>query len=252
METEEDDKQASLTVYFDGDRFQYREKDNRNVVGLEIIYAVYDSSGKQVEGISAQVEGTLTPERLKQAKTSGYRFSRRLALQPGVYQARIGVREEGTDRIGTATTWVEVPAPAQDRLQMSSLMLRSPLDIDSTAREGIQVSELEQVRMVQSIPLYSRSEFCDYYFRLRQDAQAAAGSDLLWMKELLRGGTPIHQEPWQSISEEEKIPDRKGWLDVDGEVDLSGFEPGIYELRISVKDNRTNKTIQRSMVFGVE
>ena len=103
LETENDDRQVSLTVYFNGDRFKYREQDQRHLVALEIMYLVYDSSGKQVDGTSAHMEGRLTQEHLEQAKTSGFRFSRRLSLKPGAYQVRIGVREEGTDRMGTAT-----------------------------------------------------------------------------------------------------------------------------------------------------
>ncbi|MBP1624699.1 MAG: hypothetical protein H6Q07_2719, partial [Acidobacteria bacterium] len=158
MERDNDDKQVSLTVYFDGDRFQYREQDLRNSVELEILSLIYDGTGKQVDGISARVEAKLTTERMDQAKTSGYRYSRRLALKPGVYQARIGVREEGTDRMGTASAWVEVPEVKPDKLEMSSLVLRNPLDTDPSSKEGINVSELEQIRMVHSIPLYDRDD----------------------------------------------------------------------------------------------
>jgi VWFA-related protein len=252
LETETDDKQVSLTVYFDGDRFKYQEKDQRSAVELEIISAVYDSSGKQVDGISAHVEGKLTAERLAQAKTSGYRFARRLSLKSGVYQVRIGVREEGTDRMGTAAAWVEVPGFARDKLEMSSLMLRNPLDSDPGEKEGINVSELEQVKMVQGIPLYGRTDFCDYYFRVHQVAQAAAVSELATMTELLKGGKPVKQESWRPIPAEERNADSKGWFDLDGEVDFSGLDAGVYELRVSVKDAKSNKTIQRSAVFSLE
>jgi hypothetical protein len=253
METETDDKQVSLTVNFPGDRFQYREQNQRHVVGLEILYAVYDSSGKQVDAISTRVEGSLTAERMEQARTAGYRFSRRLTLKPGVYQARIGVREEGTDRMGTASAWVEVPDLIHEKVEISSLMFRNPLEIDRATKEGINVSELEQVRMVQGIPLYGRGDVCDYFFRVNGGTKTSAESDLVWMKELFQDGKPVKQEPWQPITVEEKnSTDKKGWFDVEGEMDFSGFDPGIYELRVSVKDTRSSKTLQRTAVFGVE
>ena len=98
IENETDDKQVSLTVYFDGDKFQYQQQDERHVIGLEILYVISDSSGKQVDGASAHVEAKLTPERLAQAKTAGYRFSRRLTLKPGVYQARPAILPPGRQR----------------------------------------------------------------------------------------------------------------------------------------------------------
>ncbi len=252
IETETDDKQVSLTVYFDGDRFQYREEDKRNAFELEILYVVYDSSGKQVEGISAGVQGRLSRERLSQAKTTGYRFARRLALKPGFYELRIGVREVGTDRLGTASTWVEVPELARNNLKMSSLMLRNPLDTDPAVTEGINVSELEQVKIVQGIPLYPRGDYCDYLFRVYPGVQRSGGSDFLLMKELLRGGKPVKQEDWRTISAEEKSVEGKGWFEVEGDVDSGGLDLGVYELRISIKDPQSNKIVQRSAVFGIE
>jgi len=72
------------------------------------------------------------------------------------------------------------------------------------------------------------------------------------MRELLKRGKPIKQEPWLPIFKEERMVDSKGWFDVHDDMDLSGFDPGIYELRVSVKDVRSNKTIQRTAVFSVE
>jgi hypothetical protein len=154
--------------------------------------------------------------------------------------------------MGTATAWVEVPEMLPEKMEMSSLMLRNPLDTDPAAKEGINVSELEQVRMVRGVPLYARDEFCDYSFRIHQDSQTSADTELLWMSELLRGGKPVKQEPWVPIPAEERILDSKGWFDVDGEVDLSGFDPGVYELRVSVKEARSSQTAQRTAVFSVE
>ena len=45
---------------------------------------------------------------------------------------------------------------------------------------------------------------------------------------------------------------RGGQVGTEDEMDFSGFDPGIYELRVSVKDERSSKTLQRTAVFGVE
>jgi len=51
---------------------------------------------------------------------------------------------------------------------------------------------------------------------------------------------------------EEAKTDSKGWFDINGKVDLAEFNPGIYEMRITVKDNKSKISTQRSAVFGVE
>jgi hypothetical protein len=187
-----------------------------------------------------------------QAKTRGYRFSRRLTLKPGVYQVRIGVREEGTSRMGTATAWIDVPELAQNKLEMSSLILSNPLDIDSADAEGMDVSALEQIKMVQSIPLFARGDIFDYSFRVYQGTPAAAETKMEWMPELYYGGQLIKDGRWLPITAGKEDVDSKGWMDVFGEVDIGNFGSGIYELRVSVKDSRSNKTVQRTAAFCVE
>jgi hypothetical protein len=252
LQTEMDDRHVSLNVYFDGDRFQYREQDQRNVVTLEILYVILDAAGKQVDAISANVEGNLSQERVAQAKTSGYRFSQRLTLKPGVYQARIGVREEGTDRMGTAMTWISVPEIKPTGLEMSDLLLRNPLDTDPAVKEGMEIGELEQIRMMHSIPLYARNDFCDYSFRIHPGTLPLKNTSLVWRMEVLQDGKPLGQEQWQPIADEDRVLDSKGWFDLDGDVELDAFKPGVYELRVSVKEAGSDKTVQRTTVFAIE
>jgi VWFA-related protein len=251
IETEADDSKVSLSVCFEGDRFQYREQERGGAVELEILSAIYDSSGKQVEGVSAHVEGNLTQEDMRKAKTSGYRFTQRLMLKPGVYQARIGVREEGTDRMGTASTWVEVPEFAEDKLEMSSLILSNPLEMDLVDTEGIGVNELEQIKMVQGVPMYGPNDIFYYSFRVHRSNRNPTRSGFLILRELLQGGAPVRTETWQPASLEQRDADGKGWLDLDGELDLSALDSGVYELRISVKEDPADNAVQRTITFGI-
>jgi len=250
IETEDDDKQVSLTVYLEGDKFPYREQEHGGVVELEIMSIIYDSSGDQVDGISASVEGRLTSEGMKKAQNYGFRYLRRLTLEPGVYQARIGIRESGTDRIGTATTWMEVPELYPDRLEMSDLILSNPLDM-SFDSEGIDVGELEQVKMVQGIPMYAQTDIFYYSFRVHPINGVPAESNLLLRRELLRGGKPIRTEEWMTITAEQESADSKGWFNLDGEYDISRLDPGVYEMRITVRNAPSEETAQRTVAFGI-
>ncbi|MBN2320864.1 MAG: VWA domain-containing protein [Acidobacteria bacterium] len=255
VETEEDNKQVTLTVYFEGDRLDYQEQeqDQRSVVKLEILSIIEDTYGKQVDGISARVEGNLTEAGVERARSKGYRFSRRLPLEPGIYHARIGVREEGSDRIGTASTWVEVPGIVEDKLEMSSLLLEDPLVEDSLfEEESVRVSDLEQVRMVQGIPVYETGDIFYYTFRVHPGAETLSGSDLLVKWEVMQGGNAVATDAWTPVPAERRNMDGKGWFDLDNEVDIEGFDSGVYELQVSIKKAGSNKIVQRTVAFGVE
>jgi VWFA-related protein len=252
IETEDDDRQVSLTVGLEGDGFKYLQQDARSAFTLEILSVIFDTYGNQVEGISAKVEGTLTPEGMNRAQAYGYRFHRRLALKPGMYQMRVGVREEGTERIGTAFTWVEVPEVTPKKFEMSSLVLSNPLEEMQTGNDSFEVSNLETVRMVQGVPVYERGDVFYYTYRVHRVGDARAGSKLMRMREVLQGGKPIREEPWEPVDEQGTAPDGKGWSNLDGELDIKELSPGAYELRVSVKDAGTDETVRRTVAFGIE
>ena len=71
-----------------------------------------------------------------------------------------------------------------------------------------------------------------------------------WLREFLP--SERMRTGWRSIPAEEKKKDNKGWFDLEGEVDLSGINPDIYELRVIIKDPQANKSVQRTVVFDVE
>jgi VWFA-related protein len=247
VEPSKDGALVTLTVRFDGDKLQYRQKDRGHAFEVEIVSALYDAGGKQVEAVSTNVQGTLTPERLAQSQANGYVFTKQLTLKPGVYQARIGVREIESGRMGTTSAWVEVPDLERSKLALSSLMLLDPLHTESP-----NGNDLKQVKLIQGIRIYPRNEFCGYVFRVFRNPATSIGTDLTLKTDLLKDGKPIKPNPWQPLVEEKKDKDDKGNIYVGGKVNFSGLEPGVYELSISINDARTKKTAQRTAVFGIE
>jgi VWFA-related protein len=244
--------QVSLTVRFEGNRLQYKQQNQRHEFAVEILYVIYDSTGKQVDAQSANVQGNLSPERLTQGQTHGYVFTKQLTLKPGVHQARVGVRELGTDRMGTAAAWIEVPDLERSKLALSSLILLDPLPAGKTAADAINAGELKQVKTVQGIRIYPRDEFFGYVFRVFRNVNTSIGSDLTLKTELLKDNKPVKQKEWLPLIAEQKNSDDKGNVYVGGKVNLAGLTPGIYELSVSVKDARSKRTAQRTAVFGIE
>ncbi|HTY64300.1 MAG TPA: VWA domain-containing protein [Acidobacteriota bacterium] len=252
MESRSDTPQVTLTVCFDGDKLQYRKQDQHQVFNVEIVYEIFDSSGKQVDSLATKVEGTLAQERVDKGRSNGYLFSKLLTLKPGIYQARVGVREMESDLMGTTSAWIEVPDIARTRLALSSLMLLDILPGNDAVAEQTGADELKPVRMLQGIRLYPRDNTCGYLFRVYRSVKTPIGSNLTLKTELLEGGKPIRQSRWMSIAADEKAMDRDGQVFVGGKLNLAGLKPGVYELSVSVKDPGLNKIAQRSAVFGVE
>jgi VWFA-related protein len=245
----DDDKQLSLTIWLDGQNLQYREVEQRYVSEVDVISLIYDAKGKQIYGFSELIQGNLTLEQVELAKRNGYRFFQRLALKPGVYQARIGVREKGTDRIGTANAWIEVPDPARSRYVVSNLV---PVDAASAANSSGEVRMQMSVgksRVVQGVRMYPGDRPCPYYFQVQRGAKAEAELNLEFQMEIAQAGKTLVRSNWQPVSM--GIKDDK-WFTVTGQLSLASLNPGIYELRAIVREPQSKRTVIRSVIFGVE
>jgi VWFA-related protein len=249
IRNKKDDKQVTLTVFLEGDNLHYTEEGGKHKFNIEIIYGIYDSEGKPVESKSNDIEGNLSPERLQQAVNYGYWYSRRLDLKPGVYQARIGVREKDTGRMGTTSAWVEVPDIKKSRFMLSSLILLDPAPAETKSGD-INAGDLKRVRTIQGVRLYEPDEACGYFFNLYPGQKKSDESSLKIKMELKKGAKAVLSHDWKELSVSKKDLKQKDGLYVGEKLNLAGLPPGVYELLVSVKDKK--QTMQRSVILGIE
>jgi len=249
LESEADEAQVSLQVNLDAERLEYREKDGRYLFALQVVTVVFDSSGKRVDGHTETIDGNLLPERLALAKRTGYRYARRFTLKPGLYQIRVGARETSTDRIGTGWALVEVPNLARQKLAMSSILL---LDSKRDASGSAPAQEPVGSKFVEGIRFYRKSDFLPYYFRIYCDlTRSTPEAQLLMQTGIFQGDKMVGQVSWQPVSARQLGKDRKS-IAAGEEIKLSSLPPGVYELRVAIKDSTSNRIANQSVVFGVE
>jgi len=244
--------QVSLTAWFEGDKFQYRLQDQHHAFTVEVLYVIYDAAGRQVDALSTNVQGTLTPDRFVQAQTNGYMYSKRLTLKPGIYQARIGIREDGTERIGTTSAWIEVPDLKRNKIALSNLVFVDMLPAADAAADTSNPDELKRITMIQGIRLFPYDSVCAYAFRVFGGEDSPIGKDLTLKTDLLKSGKPVREGEWLPLSDVSGDSNGNGQAYIGGKVDLDGLDPGIYELNVSVKELRSEKIAQRTAVFGIE
>jgi VWFA-related protein len=246
IESTADDAQVSLQVHIAGDALDYREQDQQYFLALEILTYVYDSTGSIRQTTSEIAQGHLQPDRLALARRNGYRYVRRLTLKPGLYQVRIGVRELSTDRLGTAAAWVEVPNLARSKLALSNIVLLDALTENRAANQ-----DAFQSRIAQGIRIFRRGENLIYYFRVYHQLPPQAEAALLMQTEFLQDGKPIAHSPWQPLATRLVGHDAKG-MEAGGQINPGNLLPGIYEMRLTIKDPQSQRTAQQTVTFGVE
>jgi VWFA-related protein len=245
VEIENTPGNTTLAVQVDGNSMNYQEADEGVQFDFEVVFWIYDASGKRVQDFADRIQGKLSRETLNAARRDGFRVTRRVDLKPGMYQVRFGVRENGTNRFGTASAWLQVPDLERTSLVMSSLMLSGG---GSVPKEGVS-AEVGESPSAQGVRIFSAGQACTYHFRIQRTSRLPAPFDVEVQAEILDAGKTVKQSAWAPVSLENG--DDKG-VTVDGRIELTNLHSGLYELRVTVRRAAGKPSAQHSVVFGIE
>jgi VWFA-related protein len=213
---------------------------------IETAGIVYDEDG----AVAATLETERTAMDVADADfgplaSSGIPYQRAVALSPGRYQVRLGVREDATGLLGSAWRRLEVPDLAVGRLTLSSLFL---------LREGAAPASASPdagpvLNSVQALPRFDREESLYLQLYAYNPKRDAAGSiELVAQAEVLRGGVVLGTTAPEPMSEGET----RGTVPHLSRIRLQQFEPGDYELRVTVTDRNAGALATRTAAFAIE
>jgi hypothetical protein len=104
-------------------RFETRNNGAMFADNVELSYFSLNEQGKPLHGERRVFELSLRPDTYQRARQAGMRVNERLALAPGRYQLRIGVRETGAGMLGTVFYDLDVPDFTKEPLSMSGMLL---------------------------------------------------------------------------------------------------------------------------------
>jgi len=254
LEREGDEAQVTLRVHLDGDALNYERRGQEYLFDCEMAVAVLDEAGKVAASLAEPLKGFLTPAQYEEAKLRGFRFEKRLSLGPGLYQVRVGVREVGSERLGASASWVEVPDLAKGKPALSSIFLgkgqETPARAQANARAGASADE-SRPRLIPGRATFKPGEVAFYRFVV-YNAQALArqAQGALVKLEIVQGETRVYEGAWQPLGSRAIRSDRKG-TEAGGRIKLS-LGPGVYTLRLTVKDAGSKQTVQQTTDFEVE
>src|SRR5947207_229246 len=182
---------AYVQFYIDAGALQYREQDQHYLFDVETVTMIYDRTGKRVHLATKEANGSFTPERLQLAKRNGYRYSERVALPPGVYQARVGVLEPATEKFGTATAWIEVPDLNKNKLALSALLLTRDASKPASNSASASSAPMESMSpaVTQGVTVYKQGDDLDYHLVIYA-GKNPSGKDLSIQIEVVQNDKP--------------------------------------------------------------
>ena len=250
MRTEAGDVVAA-TVWLDASRLSFAAGDaGRETAALDIVGVVVNEAGKPVDQFSDRVELSLTPESKERAVRNGLTYRKTMAVPAGLLQARVAVRADRSDLVGSGMQWVEVPDRARDGVALSSILLLGEGAVPSAAPPGGRGTvSFDRPEGPEVSRRFARDGHLDYVLVVYGSGapKAAPAADVVVESALLSGNTVLAQSPAAPVG-----ADGPGGLPmVSGRLRLEPLAPGDYELRLVVSDRAAGSTATRSLRFTV-
>ena len=224
----------------------FARRDDRLQATVDTVAIALDETGRVVATLETERRSLdLSEADHAQLAQRGLPYVRAVALKPGRYQVRLAARDDATGLLGSAWRRIEVPDLASGRLTLSGLfLLKDAAGTAATAEPGVAPT----LRSVQDLPRFGRAEHLYVQFQAYNAKRDTAGaSDLVCQAAVLRGGAVLATaapEPIEGGSSPGPLPHLS-------RIGLRPFEPGDYELRITVTDRQANATATRVVPFTI-
>ncbi|HEY6547439.1 MAG TPA: VWA domain-containing protein, partial [Vicinamibacteria bacterium] len=236
-----------VSGHVDTKAFPFIQKDDRHVAALDAVAVIYDVNGEAVATLPERASISLTEADYQQALKAGLQFQKAATVKPGRYQVRFAVREDATGTLGSAWQWVQVPDLAPEQLNVSSLFLLKEGEAKATTETSSAAPDLRNAQALRRFRQGDNLYVQLYAYNPKRDASGA--TSLVAQAEILRGGVLLGSAAPEPIDPgEAQGPPAPHTT----RIRLSRFDPGDYELRVTVTDRNANAFVARQVAFTVD
>jgi hypothetical protein len=225
---------------------------------FDVLSMTFGDNGVVVEQTGRTYTLQLPEETYKRVARDGLVYYITVPVKkPGAYQLRMSLRDTATDRIGSASQFIEVPDVKKNRLALSGLILRGYANRNAQAenpsgdQEGIDKGNAEASPAVRR---FHSGMFMNYaFFIYNAHSEKGAAPQLSTQVNLFHDGKPVFtgkQNPMKSTGQ----ADMKRLLG-GGILQLgTDLEPGDYVLQVIVTDalaDNKHQTASQWMDFSI-
>ena len=245
-----DQTEIELQLQVQGEHLRYRRQNQYFLSELELTGVIYHLNGKPARSLNDRLQVKIPSDLLDLARSRGFRFSKRIDLPPGLYHIRMGVRDLQSERMGTAIAWVEVPDLKKGKLIFSKIFLPEPARPADKATAALQNSANIEPKELNALRLFKRGENLTYSCMIYNAPLQNPDDDLRMQLEIFQGEQRIYLEPWFAVLSPASAKDKIG-IEITGQLKLHSLEPGVFELRATIKTKKSDQTAQRAITFVV-
>ncbi|MGH9874904.1 MAG: VWA domain-containing protein [Pyrinomonadaceae bacterium] len=223
---------------------------DKHTAVVTVAGTVFDDKGNAGAAFSNRI--TIEAPSLEAIKDGGnLTYGYPVLIKPGLYQVRVGVRDERTGRSGTKHGWIEIPDLSSGQLALSSLLLGARMPTAATANASVVADNLPETVALSIDHNFAHDGFLRFLLIAYNAALAPADSkpDIAIQVQIVRDEQPVTTTALKKISLD-GVPDLTR-IPYAAEVSLNGLPVGRYLLQVTVVDRVSKKSASQQSRFEI-
>lgn len=232
-------------LFIPGEDVSFRKDKSVSVSSLDVAGFFFDERGSVVSQFARRLQSGWSAQSYQDTLERGLVISNRLTLKPGFYQFRTVVRDNFTNRLGSASQSLFIPDPAKAELQLAPVILTTKRIRElKDAAEASREAELLQTRRL--LPRQGTIEFLAQVFGARV-AKKTGRPALEQQVIIYREGGRDFESPKTPVRLLTQSSSRLVYAG--GTINLANFAPGRYVLMLKVVDTLASKERNTAMQY---
>jgi VWFA-related protein len=243
---------SMLTAFMEvpGDFLSFSQTNGKHTAVVDVVGTVLNDKGKSGAAFTNQL--TLTSTSIETAnKGPDLGYAHNIYVGPGLYQVRVGARDEKGNRSGSAHAWIEIPDISSGKLALSTPLIgtRAPAGISNASANTQNPLATAELRLAHR---FSQSDFLRFVVFVYNAARAPADAkpDVALQIQLVRNDQPVVTSPLRKIAVE-GVTDLMR-IPYAAELGLAGLPAGQYLLQITVVDRVSKQSASQQTRFEID
>jgi VWFA-related protein len=251
------DSEGEKTVKKDGQ--DVKQKFPAKKAQMDILVINFGDNGQEIDRTDATYTITAGLDEYKRIQESGLVYTVRHPIRKaGAYQLRVALRDGTSQKVGSATQFIEVPDVSKGRLQLSSLIVRGDIAHKGPATQENPEGKVDEPDPKASPVLrtFKPGRPLTYAYQvLNAQGSAKQAPQLESVTRVFREGKPIYEGKPLAVTVPGEQKDPKSLIAA-GRMQLGGkMPPGDYVLQVIVTDKlatEKKRTASQWMDFMIE
>lgn len=223
-----------------------QDKKNYNT-DFSMVVLIKDRSQKVVRKMSQHYQLSGPFDKAETARRGDILFYREARLAPGTYTIQAAAYDAPSGKASVKTVEVEVPEADESGLRLSSVVLLDRVErLPAGEQKSANPLHFGEVLLYPNLgePVRKSANWPLAFFVTAYTAKGTTEKPSLTI-EILK-----EREAVGRTTGELPNPDAEGRIQYASTLSLDSFQPGVYELRVTVKDSRSS--VSRSTPFTIE